>query len=235
MINMAKSFVNNNFFFFFWPCHAACRILVLWPGIEPVPPAVEVQSLTHWTTRKVLKNKLTQNTKTFYTKAKRQPKCPVECATGGIGQGHRSLVLFLMVSLWWLFWYPLIQVVSFVLGCTSFVSLSLWRCVCVCVCTFWELVADFLRRFNKPHTLPLLSAIRKIPTSLALGEQASHKFPDLFHIVREIKTHELLVSVLCSTDRPVTAREAPSYITAYFLGRPGECELLGASLNQIPF
>ena len=25
----------------------ACGILVLWPGIEPGPPAVEVQSLNH--------------------------------------------------------------------------------------------------------------------------------------------------------------------------------------------
>ena len=33
------------FFFFFWPYSAACRILVPWPGIEPVPPAMEAQSL----------------------------------------------------------------------------------------------------------------------------------------------------------------------------------------------
>ena len=28
--------------------------LVPWPGIEPRPPALEVWSLSHWTTRKVL-------------------------------------------------------------------------------------------------------------------------------------------------------------------------------------
>ena len=28
--------------------HAACEILVPWPGIEPVPPALEAQSLKHW-------------------------------------------------------------------------------------------------------------------------------------------------------------------------------------------
>ena len=28
-------------FLFFWPHHRACRILVLWPGMEPVPFAVE--------------------------------------------------------------------------------------------------------------------------------------------------------------------------------------------------
>ena len=32
---------------------AGCRILVPWPGIEPVPPAVEAQSLNHWTAREV--------------------------------------------------------------------------------------------------------------------------------------------------------------------------------------
>ena len=28
----------------------ACRILVPWPGFEPVPPVVELQSPNHWTT-----------------------------------------------------------------------------------------------------------------------------------------------------------------------------------------
>ena len=37
------------FFFFFW----LCGILVPRPGIEPAPPAVEVQSLNHWTAREV--------------------------------------------------------------------------------------------------------------------------------------------------------------------------------------
>ena len=30
---------------------AACRILVHWPGTEPIPPAVEIWSLNHWTSR----------------------------------------------------------------------------------------------------------------------------------------------------------------------------------------
>ena len=41
------------FFFFFWPCRVACGILVPWPGIKPVPPAVEVWSPNHWTAREV--------------------------------------------------------------------------------------------------------------------------------------------------------------------------------------
>ena len=39
--------------FFFWPHQAACEILVPWPGIEPAPPALEAQSLNHWTAREV--------------------------------------------------------------------------------------------------------------------------------------------------------------------------------------
>ena len=41
------------FYFFFWPYHAACGILVPRSGIKPVLPAVEVQSLNHWTAREV--------------------------------------------------------------------------------------------------------------------------------------------------------------------------------------
>ena len=39
---------------FFWLCCIACRILVLWPGIKFVCPAVELQSPNCWTTRVVL-------------------------------------------------------------------------------------------------------------------------------------------------------------------------------------
>ena len=38
---------------FFWLHCAACRILVPWLGIKPLPSAVEVQNLNHWTARKV--------------------------------------------------------------------------------------------------------------------------------------------------------------------------------------
>ena len=44
------------FFFVFWLCHTACGILFLWPGIELVPPTLEVWSLNHWTAREVPKN-----------------------------------------------------------------------------------------------------------------------------------------------------------------------------------
>ena len=39
-------------FFSLWPHWKAPRISVPWPGIEPLPLAVEAWSLNHWTTRK---------------------------------------------------------------------------------------------------------------------------------------------------------------------------------------
>ena len=39
--------------FFFWPCCVAHRILVPRLVIEPKSPAVEVQSLYHWTIREI--------------------------------------------------------------------------------------------------------------------------------------------------------------------------------------
>ena len=33
--------------------HTACGILIPWPGVEPVSPALEVQSLNHWTAREI--------------------------------------------------------------------------------------------------------------------------------------------------------------------------------------
>ena len=36
---------------FFFGHHVACGILVLQPGIEPMPPALEAWSLNHWTAR----------------------------------------------------------------------------------------------------------------------------------------------------------------------------------------
>ena len=41
------------FFFFFWPRHTACGILVPRPGMEPETPAVEAWSPNHWTSREV--------------------------------------------------------------------------------------------------------------------------------------------------------------------------------------
>ena len=38
---------------FFRPHHVACGILVPQPGIKPTPPALEMQSLNHWTNREV--------------------------------------------------------------------------------------------------------------------------------------------------------------------------------------
>ena len=42
---------QHGHFFFFWPQHLACRILVPQPGIEPEPPAMEVWSPNCCTTK----------------------------------------------------------------------------------------------------------------------------------------------------------------------------------------
>ena len=39
--------------FAFWPHHVAYGILIPWPGIEPVTPALEAQNLNHWTIKEV--------------------------------------------------------------------------------------------------------------------------------------------------------------------------------------
>ena len=38
-------------FFFFWPCCAACGVLIPLQGIEPWPMAVKALSPNHWTAR----------------------------------------------------------------------------------------------------------------------------------------------------------------------------------------
>ena len=39
--------------YFFWPHLIVCDNLAPQPGIKPTPPALEAQSLNHWTTREV--------------------------------------------------------------------------------------------------------------------------------------------------------------------------------------
>ena len=43
MKNLTRIFILF-IYLFTSPCHVACGILVPWPGIKPMPPAVEVQS-----------------------------------------------------------------------------------------------------------------------------------------------------------------------------------------------
>ena len=54
-------------FFIFSPCCATCRILVSRLGIKSVPPALEAQSLNHWTTREVSGNVSLKKKKLFMT------------------------------------------------------------------------------------------------------------------------------------------------------------------------
>ena len=59
---------------YFWPCRTAFRILVPHQGSNPVLPAVEVQSLHHWTPREVpgvnLSKPVWNQKKIFYTRHK---------------------------------------------------------------------------------------------------------------------------------------------------------------------
>ena len=41
------------YYYYFGVVPVACRILVSWPGIKPMSPAMEAQSPKHWVTRKL--------------------------------------------------------------------------------------------------------------------------------------------------------------------------------------
>ena len=56
---------GKNFFFFFWPRHAACRILVPQAGIKPAPPVLEARRLNHWTAREVPRKNALISTASF--------------------------------------------------------------------------------------------------------------------------------------------------------------------------
>ena len=57
-LQMAHLIFFYFYFFFFFFGHAACGILVPQPGIKSTSPAMEQQSLTHWTAREVPYNLL---------------------------------------------------------------------------------------------------------------------------------------------------------------------------------
>ena len=55
MVNVFLFLLFIYLFIYLFLLHpVALMILAPQPGIEPMPPAVEVQSLNHWTTREVL-------------------------------------------------------------------------------------------------------------------------------------------------------------------------------------
>ena len=51
--NSIFSWLNAVFCGVFWPHCTACGILVPRADIEPEPPALEAQSLNHWTAREI--------------------------------------------------------------------------------------------------------------------------------------------------------------------------------------
>ena len=51
-VNITCAFVSKFILFiYFWLCHTACRILVPWPGIKPMPPTMEAWIHNHRTAR----------------------------------------------------------------------------------------------------------------------------------------------------------------------------------------
>ena len=44
-VQLIRLFFQQYFFCCFWLCHRACGILVPWPGVKPIPPEVDMQSL----------------------------------------------------------------------------------------------------------------------------------------------------------------------------------------------
>ena len=55
--------------------HCSMQDLVPWPGIEPGLPALEARSLSHWTTRKVLRPEIFYSDKTVDAEGKRDELC----------------------------------------------------------------------------------------------------------------------------------------------------------------
>ena len=53
LLSYGPFWLDNVYFFIFWPCCVACGILVPRPEIKPQAPAVKVRSLNHWTAREV--------------------------------------------------------------------------------------------------------------------------------------------------------------------------------------
>lgn len=47
----ATYLMGITFFFFIWPLHAACGILILQTGTKSMPPALEAKNLNHWAAR----------------------------------------------------------------------------------------------------------------------------------------------------------------------------------------
>ena len=51
--HVANIYLTLLFIYLFFGHHVAHGIFVLWLGIKPVPPALEMKRLNHWTTREV--------------------------------------------------------------------------------------------------------------------------------------------------------------------------------------
>ena len=53
-LSLICNILSSSQIFFLWPHPVAGRVLVPWPGVEPVSPALRVQNFNDWTAREVL-------------------------------------------------------------------------------------------------------------------------------------------------------------------------------------
>ena len=72
---IGSHFVKLFFFFPFWPHHATCQILVPRPGIEPMIPVVETQSLSFGSPAAAAKS--CQSCPTLWDPIDRSPQAPI--------------------------------------------------------------------------------------------------------------------------------------------------------------
>ena len=108
---------SRGLFFFFWPHHTACGILVPQPGIQPFHPEVGAQSLNHWISREVPLNSLHRE-----LHDRPQSFCSIICFILITGDGiHHSFFHIFQSTASHSRWYMMINT-------TTEYSLYTWHC-----------------------------------------------------------------------------------------------------------
>lgn len=109
----------------FWPHWVACEILVPWPGIKTVPPTMEVWSPKHWKNFSILIQHLILLTFTFGSSLYVLSLCwnSSSLLICGPSFPYKSLKIFIVVKLKFLYYCPNIWVIS---GLSSIDSFPSW-------------------------------------------------------------------------------------------------------------
>ena len=105
--------------FVFWLCLAACGVLVPWPGVEPMLPAVEAPGPDHWTSREVPGGIHLQITRGQGKRLNKEANLPApltvkswnRCRSGDVGPQSSNVssgrgILYQSVLLCWLLRQP---------------------------------------------------------------------------------------------------------------------------------